>query len=314
MEQAILQELDRKTLAPLLRAAAAEHFHTEVQNIQCLGGGSFGLAFRAELAPAPDVPRRVILKACRCPGMQETEAVQLRLLQAHTRVRMPEVYFVGSNFLCMEFIEGSNAMKPAYVLKSKQKRQDFAEQTVLGMLDWHAVHNNKFGYLENPEYDSWQAFYKPLAMEVLEKTKQLVDRGDYKAAHYETMARAGAAFGTIFREPVEYASLIHGDLNVMNIMVDPKSLNVTGFIDPFNSLWADREYDLFQLRNMTGDRFRLYQTYKEHTRVTELCDLKCAYYAVVNEALCYLRSGQKWGILFAMLDKRLRKELRKYGL
>lgn len=36
----------------------------------------------------------------------------------------------------------------------------------------------------------------------------------------------------------------------MNIMADPKTLKLTAFIDPCTSIWADREYDLFQLRNM----------------------------------------------------------------
>ncbi|MBO5433048.1 MAG: phosphotransferase, partial [Clostridia bacterium] len=56
--------------------------------------------------------------------------------------------------------------------------------------------------------------------------------------------------------------LIHGDLNIMNIMADPKTLELTAFIDPCGSLWSDREYDLFQLRNMWGDAYGLYETYK----------------------------------------------------
>lgn len=75
------------------------------------------------------------------------------------------------------------------------------------------------------------------------------------------MQTAWKNFDYIFSEPVKEASLIHGDLNVMNVMSD-KRLNITAIIDPLECKWADKEFDLFQLRNLTGECFGLYEAYK----------------------------------------------------
>lgn len=78
------------------------------------------------------------------------------------------------------------------------------------------------------------------------------------------MTRARDRFSSIFSQPVSDACLIHGDLNVGNIMVG-KGLEITGFIDPLNSMYADREYDLFQFNNLSGKRFFLCDTYLKST-------------------------------------------------
>ena len=73
------------------------------------------------------------------------------------------------------------------------------------------------------------------------------------------MRAAWEKFDVVFSEEVKEACLIHGDLNVGNIMVG-KGYNINGFIDPLNSAYADREYDLFQFDNLTGKRFFLRET------------------------------------------------------
>ena len=80
--------------------------------------------------------------------------------------------------------------------------------------------------------------------------------------NFELLEKGFDVFKEIYEEPL-YPVLIHGDLNIMNIMADPKDMSLTGFIDPCGSMWADREYDLFQLRNMWGDAYGIYETYKD---------------------------------------------------
>ena len=55
----------------------------------------------------------------------------------------------------------------------------------------------------------------------------------------------------------------------------PKSLLPQAVIDPYNSMWADREYELFALNNVMGSCFRLYENYKSKVELSRLCDLKC---------------------------------------
>lgn len=125
--------------------------------------------------------------------------------------------------------------------------------------------------------------------------------------------RRGKNFDYIFSEPVKEASLIHGDLNVMNVMSD-KRLNITAIIDPLECKWADKEFDLFQLRNLTGECFGLYEAYKRKYPVSEKCDLKCAFYAVYHEVYCLISTGTNTEIILAAAVKRLKRELKKAGI
>ena len=122
------------------------------------------------------------------------------------------------------------------------------------------------------------------------------------------MERAWNAFDYIFSEPVTAASLIHGDMNVMNILSD-RHLRPTAIIDPLETKWADREYELFQLRNLTGDRFGLYETYKKKYPVSEKCDLKTAFYGLYHEVYAYITSGTKVNFILMPLVRRMERAL-----
>lgn len=143
----------------------------------------------------------------------------------------------------------------------------FADNVATALEHWHNITSDKFGDLENPQYDNWLDIYKPFAEDVFNTACDMYESGKLDGKIFRAMENAMPHFDFVFSEPVEIASLIHGDLNVMNIM-------------------ADREYDLFQLGNLTGDRFHLYETYKRKFGVSEKCDLKCAFYALYNELFC----------------------------
>ena len=89
---------------------------------------------------------------------------------------------------------------------------------------------------------------------MLEGLKELSEKGKYSKKNFKVLEKAAEFYRTNINEP-EKAVLIHGDLNIMNIMADKKTMKLNGFIDPCNTLWADREYDLFQLLNMWGTVF-----------------------------------------------------------
>ena len=300
--------LDKQALLRTMPDLARRHWNQMPQAVACLGGGSFGLVFRLDF---PD-GRRAVVKAYRVEGMNETEAFQLRLLGAHTRVPMPRPLFTAENYLGMTFIEGYDALTQLrFLVKSKALRQQFAADVVTGMLDWHAVEGKAFGYVQDLGCSDWRAFYQTIVDEVLAGIRAMENFSPRQRA---TLEAAAAQQDKILTEDVGAPRLIHGDLNVMNIMADVKTFRLTGFIDPFNSMWADREYDLFQLRNVTGDRYGLYREYKSRVRCSELVDLKITYYAAVNEALAYLRSGKKFEPNHIIWDQRLRHEMKRYGL
>lgn len=290
-------------------------YECKVNSIKFIGGGSFGYVYKADIDKEPYT---VIMKACRTEGICGREAQELALLGADTLIKVPKVLFVclataeiPIDFICMEFVEGTNCFTDfAKLLNSKKTKQKFADEITTVIHHWHEQTNDKFGLIGNAVYDEWLDFYKPFAYEILECARDLAKSGKLEKKVIYTMEKAWSAFEYIFSEKVETASLIHGDMNVMNIMSD-KHLKPIAIIDPLESKWADKEYELFQLRNLTGEMFGLYDTYKAKYPVSEKCDIKTAFYALYHEVYCYIISGIKVDFILMPLVKRMNKELRR---
>ena len=122
------------------------------------------------------------------------------------------------------------------------------------------------------------------------------------------MRAAWEKFDIIFSEEVPQASLIHGDFNIANMMIDKKQ-KLSGFIDPLNSMYADLEYDLFQFDNLTSKWFYLRKTYIEKYGASNYCDAKCAFYGLFNEVYCYIKSGMLVKFIMNPLVKNMKKRL-----
>lgn len=290
----------------------------KVNLIKFIGGGSFGYVYKAEIDKEPFT---VIMKACRTEGICEREANELTLLGSDSLIKIPKVYFtffstaeIPIDFIGMEFVEGTNCFTDfAKLLNSKKAKKHFADEITTIIHHWHAQTNDKFGLIGNAVYDEWLDFYQPFAADILECAKELAQNGKLEKKVLVTMERAWSAFDYIFSDKVETASLIHGDMNVMNIMSD-KHLKPLAIIDPLESKWADAEYDLFQLRNLTGEYFGLYKMYKSKYPVSKKCDLKTSFYALFNEVYCYIISGNKINMILMPLVRRMNRELDKCNL
>ena len=304
--------LNDKFLLQKLPKIAEEQLNTKISDMKFIGGGSFGKVYKCTKADG----ETIILKAYHVSGMETTEANQLQMLGKNTSVKMPKVYFTYNDdeiaVMCMSFIDGKNALDPSFLLKSKSQKQKFANDVVDGMLQWHNVKGEKFGYLENATYDSWKEFYiENKVKKDLAGLKKLMDEGKYSKKNYDLLCRGLDIFKEVVNEP-EYPVLIHGDLNIMNIMADPKDMKLTGFIDPCGSMWADKEYDLFQFLNMWGNAYNLYDTYKSKCKMSEHCDFKVAFYGALHENSMRLKGGLIVPVWEIQNNNRLKKAMKKY--
>lgn len=260
--------------------------------VKYLGGGSFGKAFRVK-TPTGDLVVKILL----APGMAEKETHDLKLLGSRSPIRFPEVIYTsvstcgnGFDAYVMDKIPGKNALfSIPLFLASKSERLAFADEVTEALHQIHQFTYPKFGDTLNPILDTWIEYYRPFAESVLHKAENAEKLGEMHFETVEVMRRAMDGFDFIFSEPVTEAALIHGDLNVANIMVYGKK--VSGFIDPLNSMFADKEYDLFQFDNLTGKRFSLSHRYVEKYSSSEKFAFKTAFYALYNEAYCFIRSG-----------------------
>lgn len=315
MKQKEIRPVSRQAAQRFAKTVLETTYHANVNSIRYLGGGSFGFVYKAEIDKAPFT---VIMKACRTQGICAREASELALLGADSLIKIPQVYFtfpataeIPMDFICMEFVPGTNCFTDfAKLLNSRKTKARFADEITTAIHHWHAQTNEKFGLIGHAVFDEWLDFYRPFASEILACARELANSGKLEKKVIDTMERAWPAVDFIFSDKVETASLIHGDLNVMNIMSD-KRLKPLAIIDPLESKWADKEYELFQLRNLTGDRFGLYETYKAKYPVSEKCDIKTAFYALYHEIYAYIISGTKVNFILMPLVKRMNRELDK---
>lgn len=300
-----------KHLLPILPEIISKELGKNADKFKFIGGGSFGRVYKAVLSDG----ETIAVKAYRVQGSQYEEAQQLKLLSANTSVEMPKVLFTYNDeetaILAMTFVDGQNVLNPIFLLKSKEQKQKFAQDVISGMLQWHNVTNDKFGSLGNPIYDSWYDYYKKEKQEPwLAGLNELAQKGKFSKKNLKLLYEATELFNNLPEENTKPV-LIHSDLNIMNIMADPKTLKLNAFIDPCACMWADREYDLFQFRNMWGDAYGLYKTYKEKYKLSEYADFRVAYYGAMNEAHCRLGGGLIMPLWEILCNNRLKKEMRK---
>ena len=318
MEPREVRTATKAQTADLAAAALEKTLGRAVRRVKYLGGGSFGWAYFAE---TDGIPGGAVMKACRTAGAAQREARELRLLGEDTLIPVPEVYFTFSatpeipmDFICMQKMAGTDCFTHAgKLLCSKAKKAAFADRVTDAVRHWHRRENDRFGLIENPAFADWFDYYRPFAAEVLGQARDLTAEKNLPVSALEAMERAWAAFDGIFSEPVKTAALIHGDMNVMNVLSD-RHLNPTAIIDPLESKWADPEYELFQFRNLTGDRFGLYETYKKKYPVSEKCDLKTAFYGLYHEVYAYVLSGVRVDFILRPLIRRMNEELTKAGI
>ena len=306
--------LTKKQALEYARIVVSQKFGKSVVKVGYMGGGSFGRAVAVECRDG----EKLVVKFLRAKNMMEKEVHDLKLLADHSSIRVPAVLFarLGDDEIpvdCygMEQIEGKSALFALGMLfLGKKRRKEFADKVTSALHAIHSCKNDKFGDTMNADCDSWLDYYRPFAAEVLNKAEEYFAAGKLKEKIVLAMRAAWEKFDVIFSEKVGEACLIHGDLNVGNIMVG-KGYKITGFIDPLNSAYADREYDLFQFDNLTGKRFFLRETYVEKYGASRYCMQKLAFYGLWNEVYCYIRSGVLINLIMDPLVKNMNKRLKE---
>lgn len=128
------------------------------------------------------------------------------------------------------------------------------------------------------------------------------------------MRKAFDNYDKVFSEPISAPTLTHGDFWLPNILVDRKSLRVTGVLDPFNVMWADSDYELFALIAGRGNKYKIYDTYKKLHNISDKCDLKLEYYALFSEIYWYSITHHKYDNFLKSKAKLLEKQLRRFNI
>lgn len=299
-----------------VKELSRKYFGEYPDDVKYLGGGSFGRAYFVEIKG-----QKRVIKLFRITGMHRTQAVETTTLDAHCSVAFPKTLFIHDkdddipfDAIGMEFMEGITCIEAKPLFYSKKKRLALASSFVDALLEIHSVKGEKYGLIENAQFDNWFDFYRPTADKVY---KFVTSEGSDKRHNItprmiRLIEYTYDNFDRIFEEPIGEPTLIHGDLNVCNFMVDKKTLELKSIIDPWRTMYADRDFELHQLFNQNGNSYYLYETYKKKCKVSETADLKTAFYALYNEIECYMLSGVCYAYIYPRMVKNLERQLRRF--
>ncbi len=299
--------IDRTTALETVLNAAKKY---GAKYCKFIGEGSFGCVYKIYGEDGTEYAVKVTDEKT---AVKEAKA--LRKLREVCTVTVPKVYECevkdGCGRIVMEYIDGVDALcNPRVYLHGKRKRRAFAEQVADGVHSIISYTVDKFGDFENPTVGDWTEYYRGVADGIMRGIRESRDKR--VKVVLPVMEKLYKNFDVIFSEKVERASLIHGDLCPMNMLVDKNTLELKAFIDPLDMRYADGEYELFQLFCQSGRYFKLYETYKEKYPVSKNCDIKTAFYAVFAEAEFFLNDGIFLKFLINPLIKRAEKELKKF--
>ena len=74
-------------------------------------------------------------------------------------------------------------------------------------------------------------------------------------------------------------------------MIDENKVSVVAVIDPYNSCWADAEFDLYQLNFSYGKEYGLLDAYKRRMGLSANFEMKCCFYELFTEVMHYYDSN-----------------------
>jgi len=231
----------------------AQALGRSVVSLAPCAGGDINQAFQARLGDGSQVFVKHHPKAPE--GMFAAEAEGLRFLGAARALRVPEVLFVGEDFLVLQAIASSS------------RRPDYDERLGLGLAALHraspgsygADRDNFIGRLPqaNGSLPTWAAFYRERRLRP--QYEQARARGYFSTRVDKEMDRLLDRLGGLVG-PAEPPARVHGDLWGGNVLVD--GAGEPCLIDPA-AHGGHREVDLAMMRLFGGFSPRVFAAYAE---------------------------------------------------
>lgn len=286
---------------------------TTVQSVSAIGNGATATAYQVEISTPP---QKVVVKVGKYIDLLIKEKKSLDFLASRVHYKVPKTYFVTQNgdlaFLAMEHIEGlSGANRKILFLRDKKH---LADNVIDCLLDMQSVHNDKFGAFENPQYDTWQAYYRDFFQDIFQFTKKEHKKGRIPRVAMDAMHLIDRNFDEVFKEVHGAPCISHGDFWLANMLIDSQKCEVAGVIDPNNVAWVEPEFEIFAITVGYGKTLRLYRNYKKRAQISKYCDLKIELYALCNELLWYKQLGFAPINYIKYRAKRLKRQMKKYKL
>lgn len=304
------------TMTDEIKEAVYSVLHKDVYAVRSLGAGEYGKVYAALTTGDPDT---VAVKIYNRAGDNVKEALWYAAL-ARSGVDLPHIYgtYDGQrSCIVMEYVNGCNASDSSGL--DKRGKDRIGEQIARAAATIHSLQGTGFGSVCNETdlrggtYDSWTDFYAPLAMKMSDNiacahSEGLLSRRTVQLAEYAAANIAKFTAGSIIRP-----CLIHGDLNVENIMIDKKQEKLLCVIDPIDSMWGDPECELFQLSERGGDKYSIMRHYSDMIPLSDNYPLKSACYALLAEGNYYADVRRRQDAALDRFVSELDLRLSEYG-
>lgn len=301
-------------LGPVARLVE-EWLATAVLITNQIGEGFYGKVYRVTLAQEPHT---VIVKCFKYADHARQEASQLDLLRPAALVKVPQVYashtpsdlFPGEALL-MEYLPGL-IMTDELEFPSAKAQANFVESVVTNLLAWHnCTQPHGFGQPQGPFHPTWQSYFGQRISLYQQQLQQAHHQATVSEYVLTVAAQSYEAFADIFTPAAARPSLIHGDYNIFNMLVDPITYQLTGILDPLDAGWGDYEIDLFHLANGRPE-IGLLEHYLQHRPVTEAYWLRYHFYRFWDDIKHYLRMGYYEEALFRHNAQVLDRAMNQY--
>ena len=299
-----------------IQDAARIVLHESLSDLQIYNKGAYSQVYKTKFEKnGLDVIIKVYLKT----GFMRKEIRQLEELRKFSIVTVPQVYgcFFGDSDLTydiffMEFMPGVPVRFVTF--ENEADREKIANSVVDAHIALHNVINpNGFGDVDCETFSqSWETifrnriddYYRHLTMlkesPLSAKVRTLIDEAYY-------------SFDSVFSQPVKEACLIHGDFKMKNVLIDPKTLQLTAILDPMDCCYGDRESDLFPYTNPHRDaKFGFLKNYTSKVCLSEKFLLKNQYYFLWNELKHFMLMGYCFNDVLEQLGHSV-SDMLKYG-
>ena len=300
---AFQQELCLQTV----EQACRKQFGAGPEHVKPVGGGYYGSVYFATCGM-----KTAAFKLYLLPGLAAKEAQQLAVLREHLPLPVPEVFGVYREeglyeTLVMEKLEGINGGSMRLARRRKKDRMRLAASLIDALAALHDAPVEGFGEIGGETHADWEDCYRARLDDI--RAKLACSNRSVPPEIQEQMEAAYQNLSRVLCEPVKRPSIIHGDLNLWNVLADPDTMRITGVIDPFDCCRADRELELFQLEHATGKRFALLTEYRKRVPLSTYFDIKKDYYHFWDDIKHLALAGQYEEKPLVRLGRKLLREL-----
>lgn len=220
-------------------------------------------------------------------------------------------------FYVFGFTEGVSLSELNIKFKRRKKKKALTFDIVNAFIKMQKRRELKYGFEFGEKYDTWYDFYSECAEEIYLFCQTLKKEGKLENSVFEAVRLSFENLskiiepkkaseteadlqnddedepddsdegelddGLVQQQETAEAVLAHGGFSAENFIVDPETLRLKMILAPSFLLWAEPEYELYELLKSHDYHLELYELYKMKIQTSPVCDLKTCMYSLYSE-------------------------------